>query len=478
MIESENSSISSINSLVDKSSNNSFVNKDDTECLNETDATTSSLNSSYLKTRSGRCIKYNTDYMQRYAIKKQKQDLIHQVKKALKKCSSERSKDEIDLLINCEDLVKHVDVCKQNRIISASHQEILIDEPNDLDTKCKELAEAIRVSKQCVFYTGAGISTAASIPDYRGPNGLWTLLERGVKVKLPDFSQVKPTYSHMALNSLMKIGLIKHIVSQNCDGLHLRSGLDRDKLSELHGNCFIEFCNECQHEYLRLFDVTEKSTFRKHVTGRFCDKCKNDDSNGGSLRDSIIHFGEKLRNGSPYNWDTAKELVKNSDLIVCLGSSLKVLKHYQCLWPKKKSIYIVNIQWTPKDKQAKLKIHGYCDQVMTNVFNYLQPYYPSLKVNDYSPKFDPLLKIAVKLNKEELSTTTKSMLSMKIVKSESENGSLQEESSSNSEESIEDNKLDDNPACSSNSWFTRSFKARKCTKLNKQSNSENSIQTP
>ncbi len=87
-------------------------------------------------------------------------------------------------------------------------------------------------------------------------------MEKGVKVKMPDFSEVEPTFSHMALNALMKLNKVNHIVSQNCDGLHVRSGIDRAKLSELHGNCFIEFCSECFHEYIRLFDVTEKSSFR------------------------------------------------------------------------------------------------------------------------------------------------------------------------------------------------------------------------
>ena len=58
--------------------------------------------------------------------------------------------------------------------------------------------------------------SSASIPDYRGPNGLWTMLERGVKIQFPDFALVEPTYSHMALSSLMNLGLVKHVVSQNC----------------------------------------------------------------------------------------------------------------------------------------------------------------------------------------------------------------------------------------------------------------------
>ena len=88
------------------------------------------------------------------------------------------------------------------------------------------------------------------------------------------------------------------------------------------------------------------------------------------------------------------------------------MKHYACLWPKKKSsiFYIVNIQWTPKDKQAKLKINGYCDQVMKLIIENLQPQYPKLKVNEYSIKTDPIIKKAIKLTDDELKTTNKSNL--------------------------------------------------------------------
>jgi len=404
--------------------------------------------------------------------KKQRQNLIYQVKKALKKCATERSKDEIDLLENCKDLVEHVDLCQQNRVLAAQHQEIVLDDLEVLESKCKELSNAILASKCCVVYTGAGISTSASIPDYRGPSGLWTLLEKGVKVQMPDFSLVEPTYSHMALQALMKLDLVKHIVSQNCDGLHVRSGIDRAKLSELHGNCFIEFCPECYHEYIRLFDVTEKSSFRKHSTGRFCRNCKKSDSTSNSgeassepganhfaLRDSIIHFGEKLRNGYPYNWERALETIKQADLIICLGTSLKVLKHYACLWPKKKSnFYIVNIQWTPKDKQAKLKINGYSDQVMKLVVRNLGEHLPKLNVPEYSLKSDPLIKKAVQLTDDELNTTTKYMLTDRL-------NNAAETSSNSSEES----KLTSATPSTSNSWFTRSFKERKTSqKLTKR----------
>lgn len=114
------------------------------------------------------------------------------------------------------------------------------------------------------------------------------MLAKGVKPACPDFARVQPTYAHMALAALVRRGLVKHVVSQNCDGLHVRSSLERAKLSELHGNCFVELCIECDREYVRLFDVTEASAFRKHATSRLCPTCRQ------PLRDSIIHFGEKF----------------------------------------------------------------------------------------------------------------------------------------------------------------------------------------
>ena len=226
------------------------------------------------------------------------------------------------------------------------------------------------------------------------------------------------------------------------------------------GNCFVEFCTECCKDFLREFDVTEHTAFRRHTTGRYCDTCivadsgKKDDAakcveSRIQLRDSIVHFGEKLRNGSPYNWHTARDTLKQTDLIVCLGTSLKVLKHYACLWPKKQSVrlFIVNIQWTPKDKQATLKINGYCDQVLSMVvehMNSLMAANQKIEVRDYSLASDPVLRDAIKLNENELTTTSKRFLSDRM----------------NQRNGTSDNASDQAVSSSGNSWYTRSFKSK------------------
>ena len=92
--------------------------------------------------------------------------------------------------------------------------------------------------KCCVVFVG--------IPDFRGPKGVWTLEQQGKKVETQvTFEDTQPTLTHMALLALVEAGMVKHIISQNVDGLHLKSGLPREKLSELHGNMFMEKCEKC-----------------------------------------------------------------------------------------------------------------------------------------------------------------------------------------------------------------------------------------
>uniref|UniRef100_A0A8D0GFD3 NAD-dependent protein deacetylase sirtuin-7 n=1 Tax=Sphenodon punctatus TaxID=8508 RepID=A0A8D0GFD3_SPHPU len=289
-----------------------------------------------------------------------------QVSEVLRKVAAERSPEESLFLAGCEEIVRELERRRKRRERLRRRQEEVCDEPAELKRKVSELATAVRGAKHLVIYTGAGISTAASIPDYRGPNGVWTLLQKGRNIRAADLSEAEPTLTHMSIACLHMHSLVKHVVSQNCDGLHLRSGLPRADISELHGNMYIEVCTSCtpNWEYVRMFDVTERTALHRHYTGRMCHKC------GAQLRDTIVHFGEKGTLRQPLNWEAAKESASKADVILCLGSSLKVLKKYQCLWCMRKppsrrpKLYIVNLQWTPKDDLAALKLHGRCDEVM------------------------------------------------------------------------------------------------------------------
>lgn len=92
----------------------------------------------------------------------------------------------------------------------------------------------------------SNISWCNKIIYFRGPNGVWTLEKKGLKPNINvSFDEALPTKSHMALKTLITAGYVHFIVSQNIDGLHLKSGLNRKFLSELHGNMFVEECDTC-----------------------------------------------------------------------------------------------------------------------------------------------------------------------------------------------------------------------------------------
>jgi mono-ADP-ribosyltransferase sirtuin 6 len=114
----------------------------------------------------------------------------------------------------------------------------------DFEEKINLAAKWIAESKKLVILTGAGISTDSGLPDFRGPDGVWTRRDKGLpppKSKVP-YDQVKPNPSHYAIVELLKMGKLDYLISQNVDGLHIKSGIPFDKLAELHGNQFFMKC--------------------------------------------------------------------------------------------------------------------------------------------------------------------------------------------------------------------------------------------
>ncbi|XP_011928490.1 PREDICTED: NAD-dependent protein deacetylase sirtuin-6 isoform X2 [Cercocebus atys] len=220
----------------------------------------------------------------------------------------------------------------------------IFDPPEELERKVWELARLVRQSSNVVFHTGAGISTASGIPDFRGPHGVWTMEERGLAPKFDTtFESARPTQTHMALVQLERVGLLRFLVSQNVDGLHVRSGFPRDKLAELHGNMFVEECAKCKTQYVR---DTVVGTMGLKATGRLCTVAK----------------ARGLR------------ACRNADLSITLGTSLQIRPSGNLPLATKRRggrLVIVNLQPTKHDRHADLRIHGYVDEVMTRLMKHL-----------------------------------------------------------------------------------------------------------
>eukprot|EP01083_Nonionella_stella_P096540 271426_1 len=218
-------------------------------------------------------------------------------------------------------------------------------EPFLVKKLAQRFANMLLQSKHTAFHTGAGISTAAKLPDYRGPQGVWTLRAQGLEPQHQiTLEQAVPTYSHMAMVALFNNNLLHYLVSTNVDGLHRRSGVKKSQMAELHGNIYREICEECEAEYLRAFDVTKHCKDRR--TGRLC----NDLKCSGKLRDSIINFGEIL---PKTELDNATAQTSKADLCVVFGSSLSVepaCSIPQMAWTQSKGhVVIINLQHTRYD---------------------------------------------------------------------------------------------------------------------------------
>jgi NAD-dependent SIR2 family protein deacetylase len=195
-----------------------------------------------------------------------------------------------------------------------------------------------------------------------GP-GVWELRDhpgakRSSNARTTSSTKAIPSTTHMALVELARRNLLHFVVSQNTDGLHLRSGLPSIMLAELHGNSNLETCQRCSTKYLRDFRTRTASQVHDHVTDRKCTKC------GSTLYDSIINFGESL---PKYELQTSFDHAKRADVCLVLGSSLRVTpaSHIpMTVGQQGGKLAIGNLQSTPLASLAKLNIHAMCDDIM------------------------------------------------------------------------------------------------------------------
>ena len=184
--------------------------------------------------------------------------------------------------------------------------------------------------------SGAGLSTASGIPDFRGPQGLWTTnpgaealtdIETYVtddevrklawqsRLHSPVWTAT-PNAGHAALVDLERSGRLVGIVTQNIDGLHQAAGSDPDLIVEVHGSVRRAVCLKCGHE--QPIEVV----LERVENGDLDPRCQvGDIACGGLLKSATISFGQQL---NPLSMPRAAAIATSCDVLLCLGSTLGV----------------------------------------------------------------------------------------------------------------------------------------------------------
>ncbi len=179
----------------------------------------------------------------------------------------------------------------------------------------------IESSRATVLLTGAGMDTESNIPDFRSRDGWWRkydpralasidnlhnnypLFKEFYSMRIRLLEDIKPHRGHYILADLEEKGLIKTIATQNVSGLHFMAG--SKNVYELHGNIQTVSCNNCGKE----------GQIKDFLEGKNCSKC------GNLLRPNVVLFGEGLPMEA---WTLAEKDIRNSDLLIVLGTSLEV----------------------------------------------------------------------------------------------------------------------------------------------------------
>lgn len=227
----------------------------------------------------------------------------------------------------------------------------------------------LRHARSVVALTGAGISTESGIPDFRGPNGLWTrdpASERlsNIGYYVADASirreswrrraehpawTAEPNAGHRALARLEQAGRLELLITQNVDGLHLAAGTSPERLIEIHGTIRETACLGCG-DRRPMLEVIER--VRAGEPDPPCELC------GGILKSATVSFGQNL---DPTLLSRAEEAAAACDLFLAIGTSLTVYpvaRLPELALEFGARLVIVNAEPTPLDERADAVLRG------------------------------------------------------------------------------------------------------------------------
>jgi NAD-dependent deacetylase len=248
------------------------------------------------------------------------------------------------------------------------------------DQGAAELADMLRAARRVVVFTGAGISTESGIPDFRSPGGIWTKMMpinfdeyvASADVRRESWRRrfemeetwrtVKPNAGHDAVATLVRRGLVSHVVTQNIDNLHQDSGVPEAQVIELHGNTRYARCLDCGH---RLEIPHIRGVFDQTGEPPDCPQC------GGIVKTATISFGQAM---PELEMRRAERATLDCDLFLVIGSSLVVYPAAAFPLVAKRNgarLVILNREATEQEPYADLALHGEIGPTMSAAVNAL-----------------------------------------------------------------------------------------------------------
>jgi len=233
------------------------------------------------------------------------------------------------------------------------------------------IADAERI----VVLTGAGISTDSGIPDFRGPQGVWTknpgaekmatlqhyMADREVRVRAwrsraETFARERdPNAGHRAIVDLERRGTLHALITQNVDGLHRLAGSSADKIVEIHGTIREVVCMECGERAPMERALARVEAGEEDPPCRTC---------GGILKSATISFGQAL---VPEDLMRAQMAASECDLLLAIGSTLSVYPIAGVVPVAKRAgarVVILNAEPTEMDEIADAVLRGSISEIL------------------------------------------------------------------------------------------------------------------